>query len=159
MGEAAETRWSRSTRKRGASACSTWSSACAATALACFGILALALAVGGGSSARLLVDPACWRSASPASRSPTASCAPAPTRRSGSPAPGRRCRLLLAASVLVTGGATSPVLVWFALPAVTLGFRFEPRGMVVGTVYMLALFLAARDRSRPRSGLGRSASC
>jgi diguanylate cyclase (GGDEF)-like protein len=34
-------------------------------------------------------------------------------------------------------------LFWFALPAVTLGFRFEPRGMVVGTVYVLAMFLAA----------------
>ncbi len=49
---------------------------------------------------------------------------------------------LLAAAVLLTGEATSPVLVWFALPAVTLGFRFEPRGMVFGTLYILALFLA-----------------
>ena len=49
---------------------------------------------------------------------------------------------LLAASVLMTGGVTSPVLVWFALPAVTLGFRFEPRGMVVGTAYIFAMFLA-----------------
>jgi diguanylate cyclase (GGDEF)-like protein len=47
---------------------------------------------------------------------------------------------LLAAAVLLTGGATSPVLVWFALPAVTLGFRFEPRGMVLGTTYVLLLF-------------------
>jgi diguanylate cyclase (GGDEF)-like protein len=49
---------------------------------------------------------------------------------------------LLAAAVLLTGGATSPVLVWFALPAVTLGFRFEPRGMVLGTAYILLLFAA-----------------
>ncbi len=49
---------------------------------------------------------------------------------------------LLAASVLMTGGVTSPVLVWFALPAVTLGFRFEPRGMVVGTAYIFVMFLA-----------------
>jgi len=51
--------------------------------------------------------------------------------------------VILAASVLLTGGATSPVLVWFGLPAVTLGFRFEVRGMVVGTVFLLAMFLAA----------------
>jgi diguanylate cyclase (GGDEF)-like protein len=49
---------------------------------------------------------------------------------------------LLAVAVLLTGEAKSPVLVWFALPAVTLGFRFEPRGMVVGTAYILVMFLA-----------------
>lgn len=49
---------------------------------------------------------------------------------------------LLAASALITGGATSPVLAWFALPAATLGFRFEPRGMAIGTAYILAMFLA-----------------
>jgi len=50
--------------------------------------------------------------------------------------------VLLAVAVLMTGGATSPVLVWFALPAVTLGFRFEPRGMVLGTAFILLAFLA-----------------
>jgi len=50
--------------------------------------------------------------------------------------------LLLADAVLTTGGATSPVLMWFALPAVTLGVRFEPRGIVIGTAYILALLLA-----------------
>lgn len=110
--------------------------------LACFGILALALAVGGGSSvgfwwAPLLVaglagfwiaDRFMRNSARPAIWVAAAWAAlPA----------------LLAASVLVTGGATSPVLVWFALPTVTLGFRFEPRGMVFGTLYVLAMFLAA----------------
>jgi diguanylate cyclase (GGDEF)-like protein len=51
--------------------------------------------------------------------------------------------LLLAAAVLTTGGATSPMLMWFALPAVTLGVRFEPRGIVVGTAYILALLLGS----------------
>jgi diguanylate cyclase (GGDEF)-like protein len=50
---------------------------------------------------------------------------------------------LLLGSVLVTGGATSPALVWFALPTATLGFRFDPRGMVIGTVYVVAMFLLA----------------
>lgn len=47
--------------------------------------------------------------------------------------------LLLADAVVVTGGAESPVLMWFALPAVTLGARFEPRGTALGTLYILAL--------------------
>jgi diguanylate cyclase (GGDEF)-like protein len=47
--------------------------------------------------------------------------------------------LLLAAAVLSTGGAGSPALMWFALPAVTLGARFEPRGIAIGTGYILVL--------------------
>jgi diguanylate cyclase (GGDEF)-like protein len=49
--------------------------------------------------------------------------------------------LLLAGAVLSTGGPASPALMWFALPAVTLGARFEPRGIGIGTVYILALLL------------------
>jgi diguanylate cyclase (GGDEF)-like protein len=51
--------------------------------------------------------------------------------------------LLLADAVVVTGGATSPVLMWFALPAVTLGARFSTRGTVLGTAYILALLLGS----------------
>jgi diguanylate cyclase (GGDEF)-like protein len=51
--------------------------------------------------------------------------------------------VLIAAAVLLTGNSSSPVLVWFALPAVTLGFRFEPRGMIYGTVFILVAFLAS----------------
>ncbi|HYP56064.1 MAG TPA: GGDEF domain-containing protein [Solirubrobacterales bacterium] len=51
--------------------------------------------------------------------------------------------LLIADAVVVTGGAESPALMWFALPAVTVGARFEPRGMVVGAAYILVLLLAA----------------
>jgi diguanylate cyclase (GGDEF)-like protein len=51
--------------------------------------------------------------------------------------------LLLADAVVTTGGAASPVLMWFALPAVTLGARFSPRGMALGTAYILALLLTA----------------
>jgi diguanylate cyclase (GGDEF)-like protein len=47
--------------------------------------------------------------------------------------------LLLAGAVASTGGAGSPALMWFALPAVTLGARFEPRGIAIGTGYILAL--------------------
>jgi diguanylate cyclase (GGDEF)-like protein len=47
--------------------------------------------------------------------------------------------LLLADAVVITGGAESPALMWFALPAVTLGARFEPRGIAVGTAFILAM--------------------
>jgi diguanylate cyclase (GGDEF)-like protein len=47
--------------------------------------------------------------------------------------------LLLADAVVITGGAASPALMWFALPAVTLGARFEPRGIALGTAYILVL--------------------
>ena len=49
--------------------------------------------------------------------------------------------LLLAGAVISTGGADSPALVWFALPAISLGVRFDPRGMIFGTAYIVALFL------------------
>ena len=110
--------------------------------LACFGILALALAVGGGSSAGY------WWIPLLAAGLAGFAVADRFMRNSARPAlwvAGAWAALpaLLAASVLVTGGATSPVLVWFALPAVTLGFRFEPRGMIAGTVYVIAMFLFA----------------
>jgi diguanylate cyclase (GGDEF)-like protein len=47
--------------------------------------------------------------------------------------------LLLIVAAATTGGAASPMLGWLALPAVTLGARFSPRGMVLGTAYILAL--------------------
>ena len=110
--------------------------------LACFGILALALAVGGGS------EVGWWWLPLLASGLAGFSVADRFMRTSARPAVWIACAwaalpALLAAAVLVTGGAASPVLVWFALPAVTLGFRFEPRGMVFGTIYVMAMFLAA----------------
>lgn len=51
--------------------------------------------------------------------------------------------LLLADAVVTTGGGASPVLMWFALPAVTLGARFSPRGMFLGTAYIIALLLGS----------------
>jgi diguanylate cyclase (GGDEF)-like protein len=51
--------------------------------------------------------------------------------------------LLLAMAVVATGGPTSPAPMLFALPAVTLGARFDPWGMAIGTVYILVLLLAS----------------
>ncbi len=64
--------------------------------------------------------------------------------------------LLLAGAVLATGGPISPALVWFALPAVTLGVRFEPWGMVVGTAYILVLLLLSTVAVDPASAADHS---
>jgi diguanylate cyclase (GGDEF)-like protein len=64
--------------------------------------------------------------------------------------------LLLAAAVLATGGPTSPALMWFALPAVTLGVRFEPWGMAVGTAYLLAVFLLSTVAVDPAAAANHS---
>lgn len=108
----------------------------------CFGILAVALAVGGGDAVGFWWVPllvAGLAGFSVADRFMRSSSRPALWVAGAWAA----LPALIAASVLVTGGVDSPVLVWFALPAVTLGFRFEPRGMVFGTVYVMAMFLAA----------------
>jgi diguanylate cyclase (GGDEF)-like protein len=110
--------------------------------LACFGILALALAVGGSDEVGYW-----WI---PLLAGGLAGFAVADRFMRTSPHPamwvaGAWAALpaLLLGSVLVTGGVASPALIWFALPAVTLGFRFEPRGMVVGTAYVVTMFLLA----------------
>jgi diguanylate cyclase (GGDEF)-like protein len=110
--------------------------------LACFGILALALAVGGGSAIGFWWVPLLGAGLAGfwvADRFMRKSARPTVWVAGAWAA----LPVLLAASVLVTGGVSSPVLVWFGLPAVTLGFRFEPRGMVVGAVYIVAMLFAA----------------
>jgi diguanylate cyclase (GGDEF)-like protein len=110
--------------------------------LACFGILALALVAGGDSSASywwILLLVAGLAGFAVADRFMRNSARPAVWVAGAWAA----LPALLAAAVLVTGGSGSPVLVWFALPAVTLGFRFEPRGMVLGTVFVMTAFLAS----------------
>jgi diguanylate cyclase (GGDEF)-like protein len=47
--------------------------------------------------------------------------------------------LMIAISVALTHGPRSPAICWFALPAVTLGARFERRGVVLGLIYLLTL--------------------
>jgi diguanylate cyclase (GGDEF)-like protein len=64
--------------------------------------------------------------------------------------------LLLGGAVIATGGPTSPVLMWFALPAVTLGARFDPWGMVVGTVYLVSVFLLSTVAVDPASASAHS---
>jgi len=118
--------------------------------LACFGILALALALGGGTSIGFWWVPllACGLAGfSIADRFMSSSSRPAVWIAGAWAA----LPALLGAAVLVTGGATSPALVWFALPAATVGYRFEPRGMVFGTAYVMALFVGAAVLPDPHS--------
>jgi diguanylate cyclase (GGDEF)-like protein len=49
--------------------------------------------------------------------------------------------VMIAVSVALTGEAGSPAVMWMALPAVTLGARFELRGVVYGVGYLIALML------------------
>jgi diguanylate cyclase (GGDEF)-like protein len=64
--------------------------------------------------------------------------------------------LLLAGAVIATGGPTSPALMWFALPAVTLGVRFDPWGMAVGTAYILSVFLLSTVAVDPAAAAAHS---
>lgn len=109
---------------------------------ACFGILALALAAGGGDAVGYWWIPLLGvglAGFAVADRFMRSSLHPAVWIAGAWAA----LPALIAAAALLTGASESPVLVWFALPAATLGFRFEPRGMVFGTLYVMAMFLAA----------------
>jgi diguanylate cyclase (GGDEF)-like protein len=50
--------------------------------------------------------------------------------------------MAIAVSVAVTGGPDSAAICWFALPVVTLGARFESRGVRLGVAYTIALIVA-----------------
>jgi diguanylate cyclase (GGDEF)-like protein len=50
--------------------------------------------------------------------------------------------LAIALSIALTGKADSAALCWFALPVVTLGARFEPRGVWLGLAWTVLLMLA-----------------
>jgi diguanylate cyclase (GGDEF)-like protein len=51
--------------------------------------------------------------------------------------------VLIAACIVITGGATSPALAWMAIPVVTLSARFSTRGIVVGVATTLVLMSLA----------------
>jgi diguanylate cyclase (GGDEF)-like protein len=119
---------------------------------ACFAILAISIALGGSS------DVGWWWVLPLAAGLAGFAVADRFMRTSNHPAiwiAGAWAALpaLLGAAVLLTGEASSPVLVWFALPAVTLGFRFEPRGMVIGTAYILLTLVACAVVPDPAAAL------
>ena len=140
--------------KRAASACSTWSGGCGATALPASRFSALALASAGPAVGWLWLAPLA-----------AGFCGFAVADRfmQASPRPWLWVAgawgllpLLLAGAVIATGGPTSPALMWFALPAVTLGVRFEPWGMAVGTAYLLLVFLVSTVAVDPASAAAHS---
>jgi diguanylate cyclase (GGDEF)-like protein len=47
--------------------------------------------------------------------------------------------VMIAMSVALTGGPDSPAVMWMGLPAVTLGARFEFRGVLCGIGFLIAL--------------------
>src|SRR3954470_19541436 len=49
--------------------------------------------------------------------------------------------IAIAVSVALTGAADAAAMCWFALPVVTLGARFEPRGVWLAVGYTAALML------------------
>jgi diguanylate cyclase (GGDEF)-like protein len=51
-------------------------------------------------------------------------------------------QVVIAVSVALTGGATTPTMAWLALPLITLGARFSERGIAVGVAFSLVLLLA-----------------
>ncbi len=51
--------------------------------------------------------------------------------------------LMIALSVALTGGPESPAIPWFALPAVTLGARFENRGIGLGLIWITLLLVGS----------------
>jgi diguanylate cyclase (GGDEF)-like protein len=50
-------------------------------------------------------------------------------------------QLLIAGSIVLTGGQTSPALAWLAIPVVTLGARFSNRGVAAGLTLTIGLLL------------------
>jgi diguanylate cyclase (GGDEF)-like protein len=63
--------------------------------------------------------------------------------------------LMIAGSVALTGQAGSPAVMWLALPAVTLGARFELRGVLFGVGYLIALMFLSTMALDPGGVLDR----
>lgn len=56
--------------------------------------------------------------------------------------------VIIAACIIMTGGATSPALAWLAIPVVTLSARFSTRGVLVGvtlTEMLLAIAVVSKN--------------
>jgi diguanylate cyclase (GGDEF)-like protein len=62
---------------------------------------------------------------------------------------------MIAVSVALTGGPKSSAICWFAVPAVTLGARFERRGVILGLAYLLGLLLLSTVAVDPSAAAAR----
>src|SRR5215207_8715247 len=63
--------------------------------------------------------------------------------------------VMIAGSIALTGVAGSPAVMWMALPAVTLGARFELRGVVSGVAFLIALLVLSTMALDPQAVLAR----
>jgi diguanylate cyclase (GGDEF)-like protein len=63
--------------------------------------------------------------------------------------------VMIAGSAALTGGADSPAVMWLALPAVTLGARFELRGVLWGVGFLVALAFLCTMALDPQAVLER----
>jgi diguanylate cyclase (GGDEF)-like protein len=61
--------------------------------------------------------------------------------------------VMIAGSVALTGQSDSPAVMWLALPAVTLGARFETRGVILGVAYLIALLFLSTMALDPHGAL------
>src|SRR5215207_3299339 len=63
--------------------------------------------------------------------------------------------VMIAGSIALTGVAGSPAVMWMALPAVTLGARFELRGVLYGVAYLIALMFLSTVAFDPQAVIDR----
>jgi diguanylate cyclase (GGDEF)-like protein len=63
--------------------------------------------------------------------------------------------VMIAVSVALTGADASPAIMWMALPAVTLGARFELRGVLCGVAFLLGLLFLSTVALDPQGVLDR----
>jgi diguanylate cyclase (GGDEF)-like protein len=63
--------------------------------------------------------------------------------------------VMIAVSVALTGAADSPAVMWLALPAVTLGARFELRGVLLGVAFLIGLLFLCTFALDPQAVLDR----
>ena len=58
-------------------------------------------------------------------------------------------QLMIAISVVLTGGAAAPMLAWLAIPLLTLGARFSERGIAAGLGFSLVILLGVSFTGNP----------
>jgi diguanylate cyclase (GGDEF)-like protein len=58
-------------------------------------------------------------------------------------------QIMIGVSIWKSGGPDSPAVAWLAIPAVTLGARFNARGMTVGLLFTVAVMIAATTGVNP----------
>ena len=63
--------------------------------------------------------------------------------------------LMIGGSIALTGATDSPAVMWLALPAITLGARFDLRGVLCGVAFLIAVLLLSTLALDPGAALDR----